>query len=92
MKTYKVASSYIHRKISERDILISIGDNIADFNGFIDMNTSAAFLWDQMSDAKTVDQLKDALMESFSISEEQATNDVSSFIEVLKQHNMVIEQ
>ena len=44
-KTYQASQNFIHRKIADSDVLISVGSNIANFNGYIELNGSAADLW-----------------------------------------------
>lgn len=43
-KKYQASKDYIHRKIADSDVLISVGSNIANFNGYIQINDSAVSL------------------------------------------------
>lgn len=79
----------MHRKITGVDILISVGENIANFNGYIEMNASASYLWDSMKEAHTLNELSDLLVEKFKITKDQAMNDVKEFLELLLEHQMV---
>lgn len=88
--TFKTKSDYVHRKVAGADILISIGENIANFNGYIEMNASAAYIWDSMKQPCTVTKLAKNLMETFDISEVQAMEDVLEFLVELQEHNMVV--
>ncbi len=47
------------------------------------LNASGAFLWQQVSEAKTQDQLIDALVETYGIGRDQATRDVHDFVSML---------
>ena len=42
---FKAKEGFVSRSVSEQDVLIAIGNNIANFNGFITLNTTASFLW-----------------------------------------------
>ena len=50
---YQVNSAYLHRTIAGEDILISLGGNIANFNGYVALNATASFLWDSLKTPKT---------------------------------------
>ena len=86
---YLSKKSFIHRRISGTDVLISVGDNIADFNGYIQINGSALVLWEMLSEACTVEQLENALIRKYGISREQAENDVQEFLGDLDEHDML---
>lgn len=91
-KTFQIKSNYVHRTVAGSEVLISIGDNIANFNGYIEMNHSAACLWEEMKKPKTADQLEQTLEEIFHIPREQAVEDVLDFLKELQEHDMVLVQ
>lgn len=88
-KKFCAKTCYIHRRIAESDVLISVSQNIADFNGYIELNPSAAFLWDELQSPRTSNELEKALADRFSLSREQAVRDVMDFLEELRKHCMV---
>lgn len=89
-KRFQVKNNYIHRKIADSDVLISIGENIANFNGYIQLNTSAAFLWDEMKEPKTCMELEQALENQFNLPHEQAVEDALDFLKELQTNDMVV--
>lgn len=91
-KKYQASSDYIYRRVADSDVLISIGSNIADFNGYIQLNPSAVCLWKQLSEPKTLDQLEMALEETYQIPHEEAVEDVIDFLNELKEHDMITVQ
>lgn len=91
-KRYQASANYIHRKIADSDVLISVGANIANFNGYIQLNGSAVSLWEQLSEPSTRDQLVNILQEKYGISREQAVADVDEFLTELKDHDMITIQ
>ena len=87
--TFQVKENYIHRKVAGEDVLISIGGNVANFNGYIRLNSSAACLWDQMKQPRTRQQLEQALVDTFEVSREEAETDVLDFLKALQEQGMV---
>lgn len=88
-KTYQAKDGYIHRKVAGADVLVAIGGNVADFNGYIELNASAAFLWDQLKTPVTAEALASALEKQFEVSSEQAVEDTLAFLQALQNHKMV---
>lgn len=91
-KKYQASPDYIYRRVADSDVLISIGSNIADFNGYIQLNPSAVCLWKQLSEPKTLNQLETALEETYQIPHERAVEDVIDFLNELKEHDMITVQ
>jgi hypothetical protein len=87
--TYQVKECYIHRKVAENDVLISVGANVANFNGYITLNPSASFLWDALKTPKTTEELVRILTEEFDVTEEIAISDIDNFLEMLQRNSMV---
>lgn len=86
---YIASENYILRKVAGTYALISVGANIANFNGFVQLNETAAFLWKQLETPKNVEELTAALLEEFDVSQDEAEKDVAEFLEQLIQENMV---
>lgn len=89
LKKFQSKSDYIHRRIADSDVLISVGGNIANFNGYIELNASAAFLWDEMKEPRTATDLEKSLEKHFDVSHEQAVEDVLYFLKELQENDMV---
>ncbi|MGN1192879.1 MAG: PqqD family protein [Dorea sp.] len=91
-KKYQASKDYIYRKIADADVLISVGSNIANFNGYIEINQSAVDLWEKMQTPTGLDELEQLLEKKYGISHETAVEDVLEFVNLLIKHNMVMVQ
>lgn len=89
-KKFQSKSDYVHRRIVDNDVLISVGENIANFNGYIELNSSAAFLWDEMKEPRTSGELEKSLEEHFHLPHEKAVEDVQDFLKELQENDMVL--
>ena len=86
---FQTNPNYIHRNIAGKSVLISVGGNIANFNGYIQLNETAAFLWQQLDTPKTIPELVSAMREEFDVSKEAALADVKEFLDELAKSGMV---
>ena len=85
----KIKDGFILRKIAGKDIVVPIGNNIADFNGVIRLNESAAFLWKVLQEEISKVDLVNSLIEEYGIDKSLATNDVEGFLNILEEHKAI---
>lgn len=86
---YRAAEGFVHRQVAGSDVLISVGANVANFNGYITLNSTASFLWDALAQLRTAEELEGLLTAEFDVSGEIAHRDVLQFLELLQQNKMV---
>lgn len=91
-KKYIANKNYILRKIAGESVLVSVGAGVADFCGIINLNTSAAVLWETMKNAVTKDTLVNALTDTFEIDRATALADVEQVLQMLEEKGMVTSE
>lgn len=82
-------SKYVLRKIAGENILVSMGEGVADFCGIVKLNLSAEIVWNTLQKGATKEQLIQALVEQFAIGRDQAEQDVESTLELLISRGMI---
>ena len=86
---YRIAPGFIHRKVAGNDVLIST--NVAVFNGYIALNETSAFLWDQMTEPKTAQQLAETVVAQYEVTYHQALADVTAWLQAFAARGLVQE-
>lgn len=86
---YQVRDGFVHRQVADNDVLISVGANVANFNGYITLNPTASFLWDALAQPRTLKELENLLTAEFDVSAEIAHKDIVYFLEILQRNDMV---
>ena len=91
----KINNGFILRQINSTDgilnVVIAVGKNASALNGYLTLNSSAVFLWNELKSDKTKEQLVDALLSEFDVSREIAQKDVDNFILNLKKLGAIDE-
>lgn len=90
-KTYRAKDGFIRRNIADCEVIIPIGGNVADFNGFIELNSTAAFIWDKLTEGITKGNLCSEICDSFGIEKDEALADINEFFDILLQNKMIEE-
>lgn len=86
---YRSKLHYILREIAGEYVLVSVGNEVANFCGIVKLNVSAKVIWDTLRDGATKGELVQVLTDAFTISEEQAKADIEKCLELLAQRRMI---
>ena len=87
----KLREGFMLKKILDDYIVVPTGNNIVDFAVAVSLNETGAFLWHQLEQEKTADELSQALAEEYAVSVQDVAQDVAEFVELLKTHNFLSE-
>lgn len=77
---YEVAGSYV---------VVPAGNETLDFNGMVTLNESGAFLWKQLEQECSQEQLVQALLQDYEVSPQQAQESVARFVAQVEAHGFV---
>lgn len=75
-----IKKDMILRKVGSDIILVPVGNALKDHNGFFLLSESAYFLWNNLPECNTVQELADKLFDEYEVTEEQAFADTQEFI------------
>lgn len=82
----------ILRKIAGECVLIPTGELAAKFNGMINLNATAQFIWEHMEEVSSCEEMTALMLENFEIDEETAANDVRGFIGTAVRAGFVMDE
>ncbi len=82
----KIKDGFMLRKVAENYVVVPVGKEALDFNGMVTMNETGAFLWKQMEEDRTKEELLKALMEEYEVTEERASAGVEKFLELIEEN------
>ena len=71
----------ILRNVAGEAVLIPTGSFAARFNGMISLNGPAAFIWEQMENVNSREELVQKMLERYDVDEETARRDVNGFLD-----------
>lgn len=85
----KTNEQYILRNVAGENVLIPIGEVSQHFNGMIHLTGTAAFIWEQVDRADSLEAIIQRLQEVYDVDEETARRDVYGFLGELYKRGMV---
>lgn len=76
----KIAKGFSLVTIAEQNVIVPLGTANVNFNSMISLNDCGAFLWRQLQEEKTEDELLRAMLDEYEIDEAIASEDIKRFI------------
>lgn len=84
----KIKEGFLLREVAGNTVVVPIGDEAVEFNGVITINETGKFIWELMQDGIEKEELLDKFMKEYNISEEEAKEDIKTFIQILLDNNI----
>ncbi len=76
----KVKTGFALHTLGNEYVVVPVGERTKDFHGMVRMNKSGAFIWEQMKGDFTRDDLINALLDHYEITNEVAEKTVDMFL------------
>ena len=80
---YSIKTNYASRNIGSELVLVPVKNNIAEMNKLFTLNEVGAYIWDNINDKNTVENIVDLVMTEFDTDPETAKKDTLDFLERL---------
>ncbi len=85
----KAREKFILRTVAGSHVLVPIGERVVDFGGLVVLNETGRFLWERIAAGAEVEDLVQNLVESFTVSHEEAARDVAAFVAELSTRGLL---
>jgi len=83
-KLYKMKSKFVVRGVGNELILVPLTGNVAQMNELFTMNETGRFIWENIGEKTTVEDIENLMTEAFSIDRDTAKIDIENFIKKLE--------
>ncbi|MCD8155638.1 MAG: PqqD family protein [Clostridiales bacterium] len=81
----KTRDGFILRKVAGKNVVVAIGPASKKLNGMIRLNETGAFCWDFLLKGTSEEELLEALLSEYSVSKDQAEEDLKGFLDTLRE-------
>ena len=83
-KIFKMKSKFVVRGVGNELILVPLTGNVAQMNEIFTMNETGKFIWENITEKNTVEDIENLMTEAFNIDSETAKKDIANFIQKLE--------
>ena len=91
-KDMKAKSGFVLRDIMDEHMLMPVDENIGKFDGTVIFNEPAAFLWKQLQNPVSRDDLLKALLDEYEVDEATASADLDAILKTFKELDIITEE
>ena len=81
----KIKDDFYMKEVAGLNVVVATGDTAENMNSMINLNETATFLWRQLENDITKEELIKSLTEEYDVDYERASKSVDNFIEKLDQ-------
>ena len=85
----RIKENFILREVAGTYLVVAVGDAVKEYNAMINLNETGAFLWKELSNGATEDELVSAMTKNYEVSEQIARRDVLGFLQKLKEARLL---
>lgn len=88
----RIEKEFILREIAGDYVIVPTGKTALEFNGLITVNELGAFIWEKMQQDISEDELVEAILDEYEVTEDTARNDVEEFLNKLTECKILEER
>lgn len=86
-KKYSIKQGYVVREIAGEFIAVPVDSSCG--TNIVILNPVSKFLWEELREEKSFDELLDAILKNYEVSKEEAENDLKDFLMQLTENNLI---
>ncbi len=81
----KIKAGFVTREVGNELVLVPLTGNVAQMSELFTMNETGKFIWENINEDITIDELAEKMVETFEVSPEIARRDISGFLEKMSE-------
>ena len=85
----KAKQGFVLRNVMDEYILMPTGSNIDTFNGTVLLSEVSAFIWEQIQQPLTREDLLRAILDKYDVEEKKAAEDMDQLLEKLRSYGLI---
>ena len=89
MSELQLNKNFVLREVCGLNVVLPTGANVKDFGGALNLNDTAALIFEQLQAGKTAEETAAALTEAYDVTPETALADVQETINSLREAGVV---
>ena len=81
----KIKSGFVTREVGTELVLVPLTGNVAQMNELFTMNETGRFIWENICDDTTIEDMVEKMVETFDVTPEIADKDITGFLEKMSE-------
>ena len=89
MSELQLSKDFVLRKVCGLNVVLPAGLEVKDFGGALNLNDTAALIFEQLQAGKTIEEAAAVLVAEYDVTPEKALADVQKTIDLLREAGVV---
>ncbi|MBQ4091609.1 MAG: PqqD family protein [Clostridia bacterium] len=85
----KIKEGFVLREVMGKKVVIAVGDASLTFRGMVQLNETAAEIWDHISKGCAKEEIVDAMLEKYDVPRQRLEEDVERSISLFLENGMI---
>lgn len=85
----RIKEGFLLREIADCYIVVPVGSRVIDFKGLMTLNNSGYFIWNQLIEENTYNNLLDSILQEYEVDEETAKKDLDEFLDKARESGVL---
>ena len=77
---YKLKSKFVAREVGDELIIVPLSGNVAQMNALFTLNETGKFIWENVTDSNSIDDMVTLMTDEFDIDSQTARKDIEAFL------------
>lgn len=77
---FNIKSKFVAREVDKELILVPLTNNVAQMNELFTLNETARFIWENITENTTIDDIENLMTSAFEIDSKTARKDIEIFL------------
>jgi hypothetical protein len=90
--TFRKKENIVTRNIAGETLLVPIYGDLANMEKIFTLDPVAAFIWEHLDGEKSLEDIRDGVLDAFDVEKEQAETDISEFVNELVKADLIIQR
>lgn len=87
----RIKSGYVIRKVGEKYVIVALGKISESVSRIMKVNETGSFIWNGLKEELSQEQIISGLVEQYEVADEEAREDVATFITLLREAELIEE-
>ncbi len=87
----KIKDGFLLRHVGDNHIVVPVGTCAVDFRCIITLNETGAFIWEQLREPCTIEDVVKAVLAEYDVTVDVAAADVAAFITAMREKGLLDE-
>lgn len=88
----KINENFVIRQIADEYIIVPIGETVLNFNGMITVNEIGRFIWEQLQEDLTKEEVLKRIIGEYEVDEQTASTDLDEFLVRLQEGGLLQQE